>query len=1156
MQTVKRQKSKYTRRQVQQADLARKIQNIIGRPGQRTMMDIATKHLLPNLPIDASDVAIAEDIYGSNLGSLKGKTPRRNNTHISTGISSVPPDILAAHRDVTLAIDIMFVNKIPFLITISRNIKFGTVERLINRQVSSIKRAIQTTIAQYHSRGFQVATILADPEFESLQGELPNIQLHCCGANEHVPEAERFIRTLKDRARSCYNMLPFTHIPSLILVYLIRNAVFWLNSFPYSDGVSSTLSPRYLVTGRQINFERHVRTEFGAYVQTHEEHNNAMTARTTGAICLGPTGSVHGTHYFLNLSTGARITRHRWTDLPMPQDVINRVSQLGQAQRMPPTLTFGDRHGLEIFDAPDDIDDAHDSDYQYNPESDDDSSVDTSTSSSSSSSSSSASSDDPDDPTSDASSVDSSIETPPRNTARPVLPIGAPAGVVEGEIAGVEPEIAGVEPEPNIPGMEHEIPGVEHQPSEDDDDDTNEVGEQGCQDDTGVADAAHEGDTEQVDCRHRVGQTQNPPDLIERQMEEKYGQREHDINLRPRRARDYSHLFSMYNMPLDDAHMTFLTEQMGIKKGLKAFGQDGAEAVVKEMHQLHYRKVIRPVKSSEMSKTQKRNSLRYLMFLKQKRCGKIKARGCADGRKQRVYKTKEETSAPTVHTESLFLSCVIDAHEHRNVVTCDIPGAFMQADMDEELHLRLDGPLAELIVRVDPELYSPYVTMERGQKVIYVILEKALYGTLQAAYLFWANLSKYLTEELGFTINPYDSCVANKTIDGSQCTVLWHVDDLKLSHKSQDVLDDLIDRLNQKYGQETPVTVQKGKVHEYLGMTIDFSIPGKVQFRMNDYVDRMLVEAPDDMTGSAVTPAAAHLFRVNTNSKRLDDDTAEVFHHLTAKLLYLCKRVRPDLMTAVAFLTTRVSQPDQDDYQKLARCIKYLRQFPHLPLTLEAHDDGKLEWWIDASFAVHPNMRSHTGGAMTLGRGSPISISTKQKINTKSSTEAEVVGVDDGMPMVLWSRNFLEHQGYAVQDNVVYQDNQSAILLERNGKSSSGRRTRHMDIRYFFATDQIAKGRMRVQYCPTEEMVADFFTKPLQGSLFRKFRALVLNLDDETRIDLSSSKSQECVGAEPILGDGDVSHNLMTHTSNRMVGKIDLATTPDAKRGMSKGQRG
>ncbi len=132
------------------------------------------------------------------------------------------------------------------------------------------------------------------------------------------------------------------------------------------------------------------------------------------------------------------------------------------------------------------------------------------------------------------------------------------------------------------------------------------------------------------------------------------------------------------------------------------------------------------------------------MLLKQKRCGKIKARGCADGRKQRVYKSKDETSAPTVHTESLFLSCIIDAKEGRQVITCDIPGAFMHADMDEMIHLKLEGPLAELLTKVEPKRYSKFIGMERGKKVLYVQLTKALYGTLQAALLFWEDLSQYL----------------------------------------------------------------------------------------------------------------------------------------------------------------------------------------------------------------------------------------------------------------------------------------------------------------------------------------------------------------------------------------------------------------------------
>jgi hypothetical protein len=170
------------------------------------------------------------------------------------------------------------------------------------------------------------------------------------------------------------------------------------------------------------------------------------------------------------------------------------------------------------------------------------------------------------------------------------------------------------------------------------------------------------------------------------------------------------------------------------------------------------------------------------MYLKQKRNGQIKGRGCADGRKQRVYKTKEETSSPTVSTEAMFLTAAINAKERRRVMSIDVPGAFMHADIDELIHVRLEGPMAELLTRVDPEKYRKYVVEENGKQVLYVELQKALYGTLQAALLFWENLSSFLIDELGFTANPYDKCVVNKMIKGKQCTIIWHVDDLKLSH--------------------------------------------------------------------------------------------------------------------------------------------------------------------------------------------------------------------------------------------------------------------------------------------------------------------------------------------------------------------------------------
>jgi hypothetical protein len=151
---------------------------------------------------------------------------------------------------------------------------------------------------------------------------------------------------------------------------------------------------------------------------------------------------------------------------------------------------------------------------------------------------------------------------------------------------------------------------------------------------------------------------------------------------------------------------------------------------------------------------------------------------------------------------------------------------------------------------------------------------------------------------------------------------------------------------------------------------------------------------------------------------------------------------------------------------------------------------------MDAAFAVHPNMRGHSGsgGALTLGLGFPISSSGKQKLNTRSSTESKLVGVDNLMSLILWSCNFLKTQGYAVVDNILYQDNRSAILLEKNGKMFSGKRTKHIATCYFFVTDRILAGEISPKWCPTGEMIANFLTKPLQGAMFWKFRDLLMGV--------------------------------------------------------------
>jgi hypothetical protein len=254
-----------------------------------------------------------------------------------------------------------------------------------------------------------------------------------------------------------------------------------------------------------------------------------------------------------------------------------------------------------------------------------------------------------------------------------------------------------------------------------------------------------------------------------------------------------------------------------------------------------------------------------------------------------------------------------------------------------------------------------------------------------------------------------------------------------------------------------------------------------------------LFKQHDDTLLTAKTPAADHLFQVNEKAAPLSEEQATAFHNFVAKCLFLTKRARPDIATAEAFLTTRVKGPDQDDWKKLTRMIRYLRGTIELPLILRSDSVPIPKWWVDGSHATHPNMRGHSGGCMSLGEGMPINTSTKQKINTRSSTETELVAADDFMPIILWTNYFLDAQGYGTNDTILYQDNQSAILLEKNGRKSSSKRTKHLNCRYYFITDHINSNELSVEYCPTGEMVGDFFTKPLQGQLFYKFRHLIMN---------------------------------------------------------------
>jgi hypothetical protein len=409
--------------------------------------------------------------------------------------------------------------------------------------------------------------------------------------------------------------------------------------------------------------------------------------------------------------------------------------------------------------------------------------------------------------------------------------------------------------------------------------------------------------------------------------------------------------------------------------------------------------------------------------------------------------------------------------------------------------MKIRGILVDMLIEIDPAKYQDKWIYEGKSKVMYVEVLMALYGLLRSAILFYKKLRKDL-ESIGFVINPYDPCVANRTVNGRQQTVTWHVDDLKSSHVDSKVNDDFLLWLNEKYGDaEAPVKVVRGKKHDYLGMILDFEEPGVLRVDMRYYIENMIEDFPSNLDEKAKYPWNENLFKVDKDSILLTKEEAEIFHtFLVAKALFLTKRARPDIIAAVGFLCTRVKAPTRNDWFKLQRMMNFLKKTINDVLRLESDGLKIVKWFIDGSFACHGDFRGHTGGGMTLGKGSIQNVSAKQKVNTRSSTETELIGFDDVVPKILWTKLFMDAQGYESKDNIVYRDNQSSMKLEANGKSSSTKRTRHFNIKYFFVTDLIQRGDISIEYCSTHDMWADYHTKPLVGKKFVQFRQDIMNL--------------------------------------------------------------
>jgi len=457
---------------------------------------------------------------------------------------------------------------------------------------------------------------------------------------------------------------------------------------------------------------------------------------------------------------------------------------------------------------------------------------------------------------------------------------------------------------------------------------------------------------------------------------------------------------------------------------------------------------------------------------------KVKGRIVLQGNRQpRERYVHSEISTPVAQESSYAMVVALALRLDMDISVLDVTSAFLQADWQDSsgVELALFPPyLARFVVERHPVLQK-YMT---SNGTLYARLLKGLYGSRQSSTLFFQLIRSHLVE-FGLKQNVYDPATFVGLVNNVWYIVLIHVDDLLIASSTVPGRITFIDFLEKKFPGK--LKVQDGPILEYLGKQLDFTTPKQCVVSMDHQVQKSIAAA----TGRSTIPAGPDLFQIKESPKLCEADRL-LFHKDVGGLVYLSLRFRFDLALAVSFLATRVLVATEEDQKKLEKVKNYIKHTAGTTLVIKP-DSLELQAFVDASHAVHVDGFGHTGVILCLG-GAPIWCrSSRQKIVAKSSTEAEILAVSDKLSDVMYFHLYLQQilpPNVPFLQLVLFQDNQSTMDLLETGSASNGR-SKHIQNRYFWTTDMLRVGTMRVEYCKTEEMPADIGTKPLAQAPLR-----------------------------------------------------------------------
>ena len=1052
LNTVHNNELIYSKRELINAKLVKDLISKLGYPSEANLKKMINNGSLINCPVTIKDVTNYYDIYGEPIASIKGKTVNKK-PFIVNKHSEIRIDKNATTFDinVTITADIMYAFKFPYLVTVSEKLGLIMVVPLSNRQKNTIKNAVYAVINKYIEANFKIDMIKLDSEggLQSIQNDIKNdydIIVNVASKSQHVPLVERKIRQIKERMRCILSEIPY-QLNKKLLDYLVFFAVKVINCTISSVNYNTVLTPFEIFTGRKVDLKRDFRINFGQFVQillNNNFQNQINVPRTVDAIALISKDNLQGSYYFYVISTGKIVSRDHWIEIPINQDIINKLNEIAKKEKSEIVIVerLDDGENLDnnkIVEQ--DIDEftAKAANIRITPTYDNnvynDINVDE-----------------------DDHVISNTAENIDENELNDKIIIQQADEnlVIESNSNNENNDI-------------NDINDVIQEEIVDNNDDKNEIKVNQNEDDIFndlQRDSlnVNENNTQSETIDETINSNEN---IIDNQRIIKY-------DLRPR-------------LKKFDAKLGKFVGYTNIEQQIKSIGIKAEEAVENELKQLIEKKVFKPIHKDQIPKniqTGKQNILLNKTFIKVKRDETVKGRTVLRGdlQNKKVYDILKDLSSATIKHESIMLILSNAINKNKIIVTADIVGAYLNADIKKDIYMKFNNYESKILCKLDKKLKE---YLNKDDNCIYVKLLKALYGGVESAKLFFEFLQNILLN-YGFKNNNYDQCVYHLVDENKkEMSIGIHVDDLIITSDDDNAIKKFLKYLKSKVFD---IKIHQGNQHNYLGMNIK---------NCNDYLEIEMISTIksiiDDwgITKKSKIPADEDFFQNSINSKLLDTQKKDKFHTFVARILYVARLARPDILGYISYLTTIVNKPSEGDEEKLKKLIGYLLFTLNLTYKISKHSRNKdnsidINVYIDSSHGLHADMRGRTGIIIKLGKATIFARSIKQKYNSKSSAETELYGVSEEISQAIWTKYWLQDMGEKVNKINLFLDNKSTIIMILTGKCV-GRNTRHIHIRNFFVKQFVDDGTIKLVYMPSEDLFVDLLTKAMQGEKLKRF---------------------------------------------------------------------